>query len=450
MGKRWDGNGTAFNPDTWAAFASVLHPGAFGCAFASSRGWHRLAVAIEDAGLVIHPSIFGWAFGSGFPKATRIDTQIDKAAGVERTEIERTWQGGARSAGIMGNNNGTQTRDITAPATPLARAWSQHRYGLQCLKPALEPIIVFQKPYAGRAVDCITSTGAGALWIEGGRVGMDGGGGNGKGSNFYAMGNTIPGVKHGADMRDSAGRWPANLIITDEAAAARLDQMSGERPAGVAVRRNGATGFSGGLYHGGELGAGEDFGYGGSGGASRFFYNTRETIDEADPLFYCAKASRRERDAGLEGMPERTRYEHDERNGVQNSKTYYDPRNGKTYDFKQPTARNPHPTVKPIALTEYLARLLLPPVEYAPRRIFNPFGGVMSEAIGCALAGWEEVVSVELMNDEEHPYVDIGRKRADYWIAKGSGTRPSRRCATQADCDKSGTEIQDSQERLLF
>ena len=63
MGKEWDKSGIVFDPDTWAALAEHLHPGAFGMAFASSRGWHRLACAIEDAGLRIHPSIFGWAFG---------------------------------------------------------------------------------------------------------------------------------------------------------------------------------------------------------------------------------------------------------------------------------------------------------------------------------------------------------------------------------------------------
>lgn len=72
MNQQWDGGNVAFRPETWAAFANVLHDGAFGFAFASSRGWHRLAVAIEDAGLVIHPSLFGWSQGSGFPKASRV------------------------------------------------------------------------------------------------------------------------------------------------------------------------------------------------------------------------------------------------------------------------------------------------------------------------------------------------------------------------------------------
>ncbi len=56
MGKDWDRSGIAFNPETWEALAEHLLPGAFGMAFASSRGWHRLAVAIEDAG-VDYPSV---------------------------------------------------------------------------------------------------------------------------------------------------------------------------------------------------------------------------------------------------------------------------------------------------------------------------------------------------------------------------------------------------------
>ncbi len=80
MGKAFDKTGISFRPETWVALAQHLYPGAFGMAFAGSRGWHRMAVAIEDAGLIIHPMI-GWIYGSGFPKASRIDTQIEPVVG---------------------------------------------------------------------------------------------------------------------------------------------------------------------------------------------------------------------------------------------------------------------------------------------------------------------------------------------------------------------------------
>ena len=60
----------------------------------------------------------------------------------------------------------------------------------------------------------------------------------------------------------------------------------------------------------------------------------------------------------------------------------------------------------------WLATLLLPPVEYAPRRILVPFCGVASEIIGCAFAGWDEIVGVEM----EKEYVKIGNKRIKYWL----------------------------------
>jgi hypothetical protein len=74
-------------------------------------------------------------------------------------------------------------------------------------------------------------------------------------------------------------------------------------------------------------------------------------------------------------------------------------------------ARNPHPTVKPIALAKWLATLTLPPPEYAPRRLLVPFGGVMSEAIGAILAGWDEVVAIEM----EEEYCAIGDSRLRFW-----------------------------------
>lgn len=179
MNTDWDGeNYIAFRPETWAALAEHLYPGAFGMAFASSRGWHRLAVAIEDAGLIIHPSDFllGYAYGSGFPKSTRVKDNGKNVPGFEG-----------------------------------------HRYGLQAIKPALEPIIVFQKPYEGRPVDNITATGAGALNIDAGRIeGAIHGYKNGTGGG--------PETRNGGAARfaakamdewegNFAGRWPANLIL---------------------------------------------------------------------------------------------------------------------------------------------------------------------------------------------------------------------------------------------
>jgi site-specific DNA-methyltransferase (adenine-specific) len=362
MGATWDGGNVAFDPATWEAFASVLYPGAFGMAFASSRGWHRLACAIEDGGLIIHPSIFGWAYGSGFPKATRV-----KADGFDG-----------------------------------------HRYGLQALKPALEPIIVFQKPYEGRPIDNITQYGAGALNIDGGRVPMAEGDQKGEfgihAKELWGKENTDS-VYGGAFARqpadNSKGRWPANFILCDDAAAEALDRQSGHLVSGEPMGVRKAENHIYGQYKGGM----PITGYGDEGGASRFFYRVASAIDESDPVYYCAKASTEERDAGLGALPVR-RVESDFRQGgAANSRS----------EGKYAEMHNVHPTVKPLDLARYLATLLLPPTEYAPRRLFVPFAGVASECIGSFQAGWDEITGIELTPE----YIPIAEARIEYWKSRG-------------------------------
>lgn len=366
MGNTWDGGDLAFKPETWYSFMPHLYSGAFGMAFASSRGWHRMAVAIEDAGFIIHPTLFGWAYGSGFPKATRV--KDDRFNG--------------------------------------------HRYGLQALKPALEPIIVFQKPYEGRPFDNILETGAGTLNVDGGRIeGQAWKAHDATGlakTKFFTVGETP--IVH--KEPHNAGRWPANFLLLDDESVDSLDKQTGVKKGGfVRNRTDGARVFNN---------NGKNTGYTTDevidepdGGASRFFFRVQEQLDEADPVYYCAKAGRKERDAGLEGMPLKeirplgiSQWE-----GQTNG-------SGENMGASSP-ARNPHPTVKPISLTKYLATLLLPPVEYAPRRLLVPFSGVASEIIGGFLAGWEEVVGVEITKE----YIPIAEARIEYWTNKIEKTK---------------------------
>jgi hypothetical protein len=378
MGQEWDGGDVAFRAETWEALGEHLYPGAFGMVFSASRNWHRLAVAIEDAGMIIHPTIFGWLNGQGFPKATNIDKQIDKRQGVERKngKIRTDGRGkdplktSLRKQGDTGIGHADGSHQVymeSLPTSDLSQTWQGYRYGLQALKPAVEPIIVFQKPYEGKPLDNITETGAGAINIDGGRIPVDA---------PVTINRFTNGAKPWGDAKgeefdtvlSSQGRWPANFIL-DESAAEKLDAQSG-KPAGKKNKGNG--------YHE-NFGSVDVTGFGNSGGASRFFFNVQEQIDDADPIYYCRKVSRTERNAGL-----------DDDCG--------------------------HPTMKPIALAKYLATLLLPPDAYAPRRILVPFSGVGSEMIGCALAGWEQIVGIEF--DTENGYVDIAHKRIQYWTNK--------------------------------
>ena len=366
MGKEWD-NDIAFKPETWLALKEHLFDGAFLIAFASARGWHRMACAMEDAGLIMHPSIFGWCYGSGFPKATRI------------------------------KNN---------------EVFVGHRYGLQALKPALEPILVFQKPYSGKPVECITKTGAGALNIDGTRIGTE---------TIFVQGGKQGGVAYGDWAKEvnttHQGRWASNFVLSHTSECVdgncpeycpvrKLGEQSGDCGAFASVK-SGQKGF-GGVSYGKYKTKGDDgktfYDEGKLGSASRFFFNSDFVLDKlenADAVIYQAKASKVERNMGCESLPMQ------KAGGMQG-------RNDGSFDGKITYNNNNHPTVKPLKLCEHLATLLLPPKEYAPRRLLVPFAGSGSEMIGAHLAGWEEIIGIEL----EKEYCNIAQARLKFWTAQ--------------------------------
>ena len=482
MGKKWDKDGPdaiAFNPKTWEALAEHLLPGAFGMAFASSRGWHRLTCAIEDAGLIIHPSIFAWSFGSGFPKAMRIDNQIDKRDGGKR-DVSETRTNGVAKSGISTKrptkNEGIWVKEYeaTKPATALASAWVSHRYGLQALKPALEPIIVFQKPYSGKPLESITKNGAGALNIDGARISIqyseremldNRSGGNENRKSIYrdGLGNRPLGEMF---KSHSNGRWPANFVLVHSPECKYVGEKNvkgsylnhtikgvnkffkgknQQHRIGYAdangketiaawecvpecpVRRLGEQSVENGIHSAGvskaygghntiatntklkNTNGGIGFGdfngarFGDTGTASRFFFNAdwnaevEERLFEVDPVRYQAKASRSERDAGLDEMPKKFTATMNDGIGARE----HNPSHASTW------VHNHHPTVKPIKLTEWLATLLLPPSAYAPRRILIPFSGSGSEMIGAHKGGWEEIIGIE----QEAEYVALAEAR---------------------------------------
>ena len=352
--------------------------------------------------------------------------------------------------------------------------WEGHRYGMQVLKNAVEPIIVFQKPYEGRPVDSITETGAGAINIDGGRIGLvdienhTTEAKSGLGKSIYGEYENKPIPLSDLPRYNKSGRWPSNFCLTHSAQC----QMIGYRDSdSYQINRftDGAKPFGDGAGHefeseeveGGRVpvwecvegcpvlaldrqsghlaGAGnkigtprksgsffsdeqmqQNFKYDKGGTASRFFHQSHWAIENADPFVYQAKVSVSERNAGLSNQVHDIG--HNTRDVCSNC-------GGRIFQNKdRPSActcddqkrvhekvRNPHPTLKPIALIEHLATLLLPPKEYAPRRIFVPFAGVSSEVIGCWRAGWEEITGIEL----ESEYAEIGKARLEYWKKQG-------------------------------
>jgi hypothetical protein len=447
----WDNTGIAFRPETWKALAQHLLPGAFGMCFGSARGWHRLACAIEDAGLIIHPSVFFlWAYGSGFPKATRIDTAVDKAAGIEREVIgENPCRKGRTPTGYhegwirpWQSNPESGAFKLTAPATDLAATWTGHRYGGQVLKPALEPVIVWQVPYQGRPVDSITATGAGALWIEGSRVGAQTDTRRRKGQSPGGFPhNDDAWIPHLAEAGHIGKRWPPNLALLHLPTCTPLGPCqvpgvnapgSGLRPSrgysGPGVSREGMpiqqyaspdgtevvqayacapecpvrrfdaqAGERGGKWgQQGKEGAQSHIGFhmkasastsdafiGDSGPASRFMYTADWALDVAEQLAHA-------------------------------DPVFYTGKASQAERDEGLSRPNNHPCIKPLSLCTWLATLLLPPAAYAPRRLLSPFCGTGSEMIGATLAGWDEIVGIE----QDPATVALATQRLRWWTTQ--------------------------------
>lgn len=324
--------------ETWAREAlRVLKPGGHLLAFGGTRTFHRLTCGIEDAGFEVRDCLT-WLYGSGFPKSLDVSKAIDKAAGADREVVGKyqppsgqAWNlaqaDGASDDHAPGTftASGTRTLDLTAPATDASRQWQG--WGT-ALKPAWEPCVVARKPLAGTVAENVQRYGTGAVNVDGCRVGTDGGcAGAGAGARVYGDGlngtfaQPVPGL----------GRWPANVVL-DEAAAAMLDAQSGERPGATSFSR--PSDYSATSY---KLPGGTPLteGYGDTGGASRFFYT--------------AKASRADRNT----------------NGAENT----------------------HPTVKPTDLMRWLVRLVTPPGGV----VLDPFAGSGSTLVAARAEGFRAI-----------------------------------------------------------
>lgn len=393
MNKKWDYDVPSV--DLWRQVFRVMKPGAHLLSFGGTRTYHRMVVAIEDAGFEIRDQIM-WIYGSGFPKSLDVSKAIDKAAGAEREVIgsfkatgtaRNSKHIGAKTHAAMGDYEADVDRIYqTAPSTALAKQWQG--WGT-ALKPANEPIVLARKPLEkGLTVaQNVQKWGTGAINVDAGRIGtaadmnpsdfddskrtspkFSGKFNNGEIGEYRARTGAVPN-----------GRWPANVLF-DEEAAEMLDEQSGESKSTVR-KPNGKQ-----LYAGNALLESQTLdntirGIQDSGGASRFFY--------------VAKASKRERNAGLEGIPLK--------DGPGSKRS--SPAEGQESALGAPRA-NHHPTVKPIKLMEYLCKLITPPGGV----ILDPFLGSGSTLAGAARLGFRGI-GIE----RESEYLEIARKRIEHW-----------------------------------
>ena len=355
MGKAWDNSGIAYDVTVWQQCLRVLKPGGHLIAFGGSRTYHRLAVAIEDAGFEIRDQI-QWIYGSGFPKSLDVSKAMDKQAGAVR-DVVGTEKRTGKDVGTYGAYAGNNT--ITAPATDLAKQWQG--WGT-ALKPAHEPAVLARKPLCGTVADNVTTWGVGALNIDGTRVATD----DKKNTTIERYANkNAPSSSHpnwvhinrGGRFDEAAkqsaviGRWPANVIFDEEAAL-----LLGE--------------------------------------PSRFFYT--------------AKASKAEREAGLyyeEWQDARV-------TGMQSDAGMpYRIENGIPTNPKAPPSQraNHHPTVKPLSLMRYLVRLVTP----KGGKVLDPFMGSGSTGCAAVLEGFD-FVGIDITPE----YVAIAQKRIAHYAVE--------------------------------
>lgn len=213
MGKQWDTGEVAFSEVFWAECLRVLKPGGHVVAFSGTRTYHRMAVAIEDAGFEIRDQL-AWCYFSGFPKGHDVSKAIDKAAGKaeERGYIEATGGLAGGSGNTVGTFKGRQLSDD--PVTDEAKQW---RGWNTALKPAWEPICLSRKPPIGTVVENVLSYGTGALNIDACRIGDSGATttipGDKRNTTVHALGDGL-GAQGGSIARLDKGMWPAN-ILTD-------------------------------------------------------------------------------------------------------------------------------------------------------------------------------------------------------------------------------------------
>jgi site-specific DNA-methyltransferase (adenine-specific) len=368
MGKNWDSSGIAYSVELWRECLRVLKPGGHLLSFGGTRTRHRVAVGIEDAGFEVRDSI-AWMYGSGFPKSLDVSKAIDKAAGAER---EVTGHAIAGIASGQGNALGGPKPIIEKkenPITPKAQEWQG--WGT-ALKPAFEPIVVARKPLIGTVAENVLTHGTGALNIDGSRIGTEV-------LPEQKAGQARMGTFQREEMitPERTGRWPANVIL-DEYSAELLDEQSGVSKSGAYVGRNRNGEEDSGSFSGSWNKDTRDISYGDTGGASRFFY--------------CAKASKRDRNEGLEELEARLKpYGNRDLEDVPEDG---DPKGSVNDKFTTQPAKNFHPTVKPTQLMRYLVKLVTP----SGGTVLDPFTGSGSTGKAAILEGFR-FIGCELTED---------------------------------------------------
>jgi len=386
MGAKWDGTGIAYSVPMWAEVLRVLRPGGHVLSFGGTRTYHRMACAIEDAGFEIR-DMCQWNYATGFPKALdaakAIDAQL-KTPGEIVTEHDGTFGINKRRLELGHRPNDVKPGVSRKPGSAEAEQWQGWK---TALKPANEPICLARKPLSEKNIaQNLLKWGTGCLNIDGCRIETE---------ERLSFGSREigDGIKYGKckpttdGIQNALGRYPSNVII-DEQVAAQLDDAN---PATTSAGgKSGHDGAYGGGYREDHYGD-EKPGFGDKGGPSRYYF--------------CAKASKAERNAGLEHLAARSKVF----NG-QSAEPSKDMKDVETRFTTQPSP-NDHPTVKPIKLMRYLCRMVTPPDGV----LLDPFCGSGSTLVAAVHEGFCAVG----IDADEHS-LEIAKGRIEHAIKERS------------------------------
>ena len=327
MGKEWDGGDIAFRKETWELFMKVLKPGGHLLAFSGSRTYHRMAIAIEDAGFDIRDQIM-WLYGSGFPKSLNLGKSVDKKLGNERIGTGQTKthsnkgmpQAEERTA-IGAGAFGQEVEEEITVGTSEWEGWGT------ALKPAHEPIVLARKPLSENSIVAnVLKHRTGGIHIDACRVEGEK---QTRDSNPVMNGGKYA-QNENADREeitpDTKGRFPSNVMHDGSEEVLKVFPSTSKSAGGGGVKITGKNVY--GKYNGREYD--KTIGYGDEGSVARYFY--------------CPKTSKSEKGND-----------------------------------------NTHPTVKPIKLMKYLCRLVTP----KGGTVLDPFMGSGSTGIAAKDEGFE-------------------------------------------------------------
>lgn len=337
MGKHWDID--VPKVEIWREAIRVLKPGGHLISFGGTRTYHRMAVAIEDAGFEIRDMV-SWVYGSGFPKSLNIGKAVDKLQGNEREVVGEHPNPAGNKAGGNSLNMSAVGMPDTATVTKGNSPWEG--WGT-ALKPAQEPCVLARKPLSEKTVaENVLKWGTGGLNIDGSRIGTTGARNNGNSKG--TVGSNSIGVYGKAIKKDyNMGRFPANICHDGSPEVLSLfpESTSGARKAGFSNK---------------------DKGYKASSYEMRVQWDKDVPAEKgsAARFFYSAKVSKRER------------------------------------------MGSSHPTMKPIALMEYMIKLITPP----GGTVLDPYMGSGSTGIAAKRLG-QSFIGIEL----DHEYFEIAQKR---------------------------------------